>query len=101
MSAASRTLRRYTLEGKPPVRDVDALKSECGKHKAVGYERVSFRRKQAGGDLDGQVARLHARAGASLTVYTDVACELVGRPPALQAAVAAEMRSSDADCEAS
>src|SRR5690348_12348883 len=84
LGVSSRTLRRYTHDGKlPDVRgaggrrisragDLDALTTKGG-GSAVGYARVSSRRQQAEGDPGRQVARLREHGGPDMLVFTDVA----------------------------
>jgi putative resolvase len=90
---STRTLRRYTQEGRLPdargaggrrifrIGDLDAITCKPSTGKAVGYARVS-RRQQAEGDLDRQVARLREYHDG-LVVFTDVASGLSDRRAAL------------------
>jgi putative resolvase len=85
LAVSTRTLRRYTQEGRLPdargaggrrifrVGDLDAITGKPAEGIAVGYARVSSRRQQADGDLDRQVSRLRAHGGTELVVFTDVA----------------------------
>ena len=94
LGVSTRTLRRYTQEGRLPdarsagrrrawAADLPDRRSGCARPKppagggrAVGYARVSSRRQQAEGDLDRQVARLEQFDVADLLVFTDVASGL-------------------------
>jgi putative resolvase len=84
LGVSTRTVRRYTQEGRLPdarsaggrrifrIGDLDGIGGKPCAGKAVGYARVSSRRQQADGDLDRQVARLRAHDHA-VVVFTDVA----------------------------
>jgi len=105
---ASRTLRRYTQEGKlddvraPSGRrifrkdDILALrhpKSSPGAGGVVVYARVSSRRQQVEGDLDRQEQRLKDHAGDRLAgSFRDVASGLSDRRPGLRSALTAVTR---------
>jgi excisionase family DNA binding protein len=91
LGVSTRTLRRYTQEGRLPdarsaggrrifrIGDLDAITRRPNTGRAVAYARVSSRRQQAEGDLDRQVARLRAHGGDDLAVFTDVASGLSDR----------------------
>ena len=97
LGVSTRTLRRYTQEGRLPdarsaggrrilrIADLDAITRKPPAGRAVGYARVSSRRQQAEGDLDRQVARL--RAHDALVVFTDVASGLSERRAGLRKAL--------------
>lgn len=99
LGVSTRTLRRYTAEGRLPdarsaggrrifgIGDLDAIARKPGAGKAVGYARVSSRRQQAEGDLDRQVARLRAHADDALVVFSDVASGLSDRRAGLRKAL--------------
>jgi putative resolvase len=99
VGVSTRTLRRYTQEGRLPdarsaggrrifrIGDLDAITRKPHAGRAVGYARVSSRRQQAEGDLDRQMARLRAHAGEDLTVFTDVASGLSDRRAGLRKAL--------------
>src|SRR5712672_4723793 len=65
LGVSTRTLRRYTQDGRLPdarsaggrrifrIGDLDAITRKPAEARAVGYARVSSRRQQAEGDLDG------------------------------------------------
>ncbi|HEV7360398.1 MAG TPA: MerR family DNA-binding transcriptional regulator, partial [Mycobacterium sp.] len=69
LGVSTRTLRRYTAEGRLPdarsaggrrifrIGDLDAIAGKPCTGKPLGYARVSSRRQRAEGDLDRQVAR--------------------------------------------
>jgi excisionase family DNA binding protein len=90
LGVSTRTLRRYTHEGRLPdarsaggrrifrIGDLDAIARKPRAGKAVGYARVSSRRQQAEGDLDRQVARLREH-DTELIVFSDVASGLSDR----------------------
>jgi putative resolvase len=96
LGVSTRTVRRYTQEGKLPdarsaggrrifgIGDLDAITGKPAAGRAVGYARVSSRRQQAQGDLDAQVARLREYGGAGLVVFTDVASGLSERRAGLR-----------------
>jgi excisionase family DNA binding protein len=98
LGVSTRTLRRYTAEGRLPdarsaggrrifrVGDLDAITCKPSAGKAVGYARVSSRRQQAEGDLDRQVARLQDHH-SGLVVFTDVASGLSDRRAGLRKAL--------------
>ena len=98
LGVSTRTLRRYTAEGRLPdarsaggrrifrIGDLDAIGCKPIAGKAVGYARVSSRRQQAEGDLDRQVTRLRAH-DAGLAVFTDVASGLSDRRAGLRKAL--------------
>jgi putative resolvase len=99
LGVSTRTLRRYTQEGRLPdarsaggrrifrIGDVDAVGRKPAAGRAVAYARVSSRRQHNEGDLDRQVARLRARAGGDLAVFTDVASGWSDRRPGLRTAL--------------
>lgn len=105
IGVSTRTLRRYTQEGKLPdarsaggrrifrVGDLDAITRKPADGKAVAYARVWSRRQQAEGDLDRQVARLREHGGDGLIVFTDVASGLSDRRAGLRKALAECMNS--------
>lgn len=96
LGVSTRTLRRYTAEGRLPdarsaggrrifrIGDLDAITRKPLEGRAVGYARVSSRRQQAEGDLDRQVARLRAAHDGALVVFTDVASGLSDRRAGLR-----------------
>ena len=99
LGVSTRTLRRYTAEGRLPdvrsaggrrvfrVGDLDAIARKPRVNgKAVGYARVSSRRQQVEGDLARQVARLRAHADDAVVVFTDVASGLSDRRAGLRKA---------------
>jgi putative resolvase len=99
LGVSTRTLRRYTQEGRLPdarsaggrrifrIGDLDAVTRTPSTGKAVGYARVWSRRQQAEGDLDRQVARLKEFGGADLLVFADVASGLSDRRAGLRKAL--------------
>lgn len=105
LGVSTRTLRRYTQEGRLPdarsaggrrifrIADLDAIghkpPADGGR---AGYARVSSRRQQAEGDLDRQVAWLKEFGGADLVVFTDVASGLSDRRAGLRKALAECMK---------
>lgn len=103
LGVSTRTLRRYTAEGRLPdarsaggrrifrIGDLDAITRKPATGKAIGYARVSSRRQQAEGDLDRQVTRLQDR-GADLVVFTDVASGLSDRRAGLRKALSECMK---------
>lgn len=103
LGVSTRTLRRYTAEGRLPdarsaggrrifrLADLDALTRKPGTGKAVGYARVSSRRQQAEGDLDRQIARLQEH-GDALMVFSDVASGLSDRRAGLRKALSECMK---------
>lgn len=103
LGVSTRTLRRYTAEGRLPdarsaggrrifrIGDLDAITRKPSTGKAIGYARVSSRRQQAEGDLDRQVARLQDR-DADLLVFTDVASGLSDRRAGLRKALSECMK---------
>lgn len=103
LGVSTRTLRRYTAEGRLPdarsaggrrifrLGDLDAITSKPRTGKAVGYARVSSRRQQAEGDLDRQVARLRDR-DRDLVVFTDVASGLSDRRAGVRKALSECMK---------
>jgi putative resolvase len=103
LGVSTRTLRRYTAEGRLPdarsaggrrifrIGDLDAITGKPSTGKAVGYARVSSRRQHAEGDLDRQVARLQQHHGG-LVVFTDVACGLSDRRAGLRKALSEWMK---------
>jgi len=98
LGVSTRTLRRYTHEGRLPdarsaggrrifrIGDLDAIARKPGAGKAVGYARVSSPRQQAEGDLDRQVARLR-QYDSDLIVFSDVASGLSDRRAGLRKAL--------------
>jgi putative resolvase len=98
LGVSTRTLRRYTHEGRLPdarsaggrrifrIGDLDAIARKPQAGKAVGYARVSSRRQQAEGDLDRQVARLREH-DTELIVFSDVASGLSDRRAGLRKAL--------------
>jgi len=98
LGVSTRTLRRYTHEGRLPdarsaggrrifrLGDLDALTRKPRTGRAVGYARVSSRRQQAEGDLDRQVARLQGH-DVDLIVFSDVASGLSDRRAGLRKAL--------------
>lgn len=103
LGVSTRTLRRYTQEGRLPdarsaggrrifrLGDLDALTRKPRTGKAVGYARVSSRRQQADGDLDRQVARLQEH-DIGLIVFSDVASGLSDRRAGLRKALSECMK---------
>lgn len=103
LGVSTRTLRRYTAEGRLPdarsaggrrifrLGDLDAITSKPRTGKAVGYARVSSRRQQAEGALDRQVARLRDR-DRDLVVFTDVASGLSDRRAGVRKALSECMK---------
>lgn len=103
LGVSTRTLRRYTQEGRLPdarsaggrrifrLGDLDALTRKPRTGKAVGYARVSSRRQQAEGDLDRQVARLQEH-DIGLIVFSDVASGLSDRRAGLRKALSECMK---------
>jgi putative resolvase len=103
LGVSTRTLRRYTAEGRLPdarsaggrrifrIGDLDAITGKPSTGKAVGYARVSSRRQQAEGDLDRQVSRLQDR-DSDLVVFTDVASGLSDRRAGLRKALSECMK---------
>lgn len=103
LGVSTRTLRRYTAEGRLPdarsaggrrifrIGDLDAITRKPSTGKAVGYARVSSRRQQAEGDLARQVSRLQSR-DADLVVFTDVASGLSDRRAGLRKALSECMK---------
>jgi putative resolvase len=99
LGVSTRTLRRYTQEGRLPdarsaggrrifrIGDLDAITRKPAVSRAVAYARVSSRRQQAEGDLDRQVARLREYGGTDMVVFTDVASGLSDRRPGLRKAL--------------
>jgi excisionase family DNA binding protein len=99
LGVSTRTLRRYTQEGRLPdarsaggrrifrIADLDAITRKPPAGRAVGYARVSPRRQQAEGDLHRQVARLKEFGDADLVVFTDVASGLSDRRAGLRKAL--------------
>lgn len=108
LGVSTRTLRRYTQEGKLPdvrggggrrifrIGDLDAITRRSGDTRSVAYARVSSRRQQAEGDLDRQVARLQKHGGGDLVVFTDVASGLSDKRAGLRR-VLSECMSPDVD----
>ena len=108
LGVSTRTLRRYTQEGRLPdarsaggrrilrIADLDAITRKPPAGRAVGYARVSSRRQQAEGDLDRQVARL--RAHDALVVFTDVASGLSDRSAGLRKALGECMKRVWSGC---
>ena len=105
LGVSTRTLRRYTAEGRLPdvrsaggrrvfrVGDLDAIARKPRVNgKAVGYARVSSRRQQVEGDLARQVARLRAHADDAVVVFTDVASGLSDRRAGLRKALSVCMK---------
>ncbi|MBS4730535.1 recombinase family protein [Mycobacterium sp. SM1] len=106
LGVSTRTLRRYTQEGRLPdarsaggrrifrIADLDAIghKPPADGGRMVGYARVSSRRQQVEGDLDRQVAGLKEFGGADLVVFTDVASGLSDRRAGLRKALAECMK---------
>lgn len=105
LGVSTRTLRRYTAEGRLPdvrsaggrrvfrVGDLDAIARKPRVNgKAVGYARVSSRRQQIEGDLARQVARLRAHADDAVVVFTDVASGLSDRRAGLRKALSECMK---------
>lgn len=105
LGVSTRTLRRYTAEGRLPdvrsaggrrvfrVGDLDAIARKPRVNgKAVGYARVSSRRQQVEGDLARQVARLRAHADDAVVVFTDVASGLSDRRAGLRKALSECMK---------
>jgi putative resolvase len=98
LGVSTRTLRRYTHEGRLPdarsaggrrifrIGDLDAIARKPQAGKAVGYARVSSRRQQAEGDLDRQVARPREH-DTELIVFSDVASGLSDRRAGLRKAL--------------
>lgn len=103
LGVSTRTLRRYTAEGRLPdarsaggrrifrIGDLDAITRKSSTGKAVGYARVSSRRQHAEGDLDRQVSRLQDR-DSDLVVFTDVASGLSDRRAGLRKALSECMK---------
>lgn len=103
LGVSTRTLRRYTAEGRLPdarsaggrrifkIGDLDAITSKPLRGKAVGYARVSSRRQQSEGDLDRQVGRLQD-FHSGLVVFTDVASGLSDRRTGLRKALSECMK---------
>lgn len=103
LGVSTRTLRRYTVEGRLPdarsaggrrifrIGDLDAIARKPRAGKALGYARVSSRRQQAEGDVDRQVSRLREHDSA-LVVFTDVASGLSDRRAGLRQALAECMK---------
>lgn len=103
LGVSTRTLRRYTAEGRLPdarsaggrrifrISDLDAITSKPSTGKAIGYARVSSRRQQAEGDLDRQVRRLQDYQDG-LVVFTDVASGLSDRRAGLRKALSECMK---------
>ena len=99
LGVSTRTLRRYTQEGRLPdarsagarrifrIGDLDSITRKPSAGRAVGYARVSSRRHQAEGELDRQVARLGAHGRKDLLVFTDVASGLSDRRAGLRKAL--------------
>lgn len=99
LGVSTRTLRRYTAEGRLPdarsaggrrifrIGDLDAITRKPTVGRAVRYARVSSRRQHAEGDLDRQVARLRDAHDDALVVYTDVASGLSDRRAGLRKAL--------------
>jgi putative resolvase len=98
LGVSTRTLRRYTQEGRLPgarsaggrrifrIGDLDAITRKPTAGMAVGYARVSSRRQQAEGDLGRQVARLREH-DTELVVFSDVASGLSERRAGLRKAL--------------
>jgi predicted site-specific integrase-resolvase len=98
LGVSTRTLRRYTQDGRLPdarsadgerifrISDLDAITGKPPAGGAVGYARVSSRRR-AEGDLDRQVARLRAHDDDALLIFTDVASGLSVRRAGLRKAL--------------
>jgi predicted site-specific integrase-resolvase len=99
LGVSTRTLRRYTAEGRLPdarsaggrrifrVGDLDAITCKPSAGTAVGYARVSSRRQH----LDRQVGRLQDR-DSDLVVFTDVASGLSDRRAGLRKALSECMK---------
>jgi putative resolvase len=98
LGGSTRTLRRYTQDGRLPdarsaggrrifgIGDLDVITRKPGAGRAVGYARVSSRRQQADGDLDRQVGRLREH-DTELVVFSDVASGLSERRAGLRKAL--------------
>lgn len=103
LGVSTRTLRRYTAEGRLPdarsaggrrifkVGDLDAITSKPSGGEAVGYARVSSRRQQAESDLHRQVGRLQDHH-SDMVVFTDVASGLSDRRAGLRKALSECMK---------
>ncbi len=103
LGVSTRTLRRYTAEGRLPdarsaggrrifkIGDLDAITCKPSGGKPVGYARVSSRRQQADGDLGRQVGRLQAHH-SDMVVFTDVASGLSDRRAGLRKALSECMK---------